>query len=176
MKHWLKRGAALVILALALMQAGSGSLPAAAEELQPRITHEESAAIYTSPIHRSTTMHTTTAAETADGSITTLSRAGERTRIAVSLSAEALAASKGAAVALTLPPLAADAVQDAHLSLELPQNTQATLALPLAEPARAADVFLLAPDGSQTPLASHTNNGHLVFTLSAGDTVHLSLR
>lgn len=177
----IKRGLALVVGLFVLVQLGSGLRPAEAEEVpvvyETAVQQEDGMAeLARTDIQRTMTMRTadgseTTAVETADGSVVTVCREKDRTRIAVSLSQPASAAAETTAFAIPLASLALAENEEMSLTLELPQEGEALLVLPLED---AASVRVQAVGGATAPVAATVTEDGLVLSLSASDTVVLT--
>lgn len=177
----IKRGLALVLGLLVLVQIGGGLQPAEAEEVPvvyETVARQDGnvAELAGTEVQRTMTMRAadgseTTAVEMVDGSVVTVCREKDRTRLAVSLSQAASEAAGTAAFALPLESLTLGETEEMSLTLELPQAGEALLALPLEN---AASVCAQAVGGATAPVAATVAEDGLVLPLSASDTVVLT--
>lgn len=177
----IKRGLALVVGLFVLVQLGSGLRPTEAEAVPvvyEMVARQEDgmAELARTEVQRTMTMCTadgseTTAVETVDGSVVTVCREKDRTRIAVSLSQSASTAAGTTAFAIPLASLALAENEEMRLTLELPQEGEALLVLPLED---AASVCAQAAGGATAPVAATVTEDGLVLSLSASDTVVLT--
>lgn len=178
----IKRGLALVLGLLVLVQIGGGLQPAEAEEVPAvyeTVARQEDgmAELARTEVQRTMTMRTadgseTTAVEMVDGSVVTVCREKDRTRLAVSLSQSACEAAKMAPFVLPIAPLALDEAGGTRLTLELPQGGDVFLALPLEDTDDGVRVLDLAEEAE--PLVTPVENDQVVLSLSDGETVVLA--
>lgn len=177
----IKRGLALVFGLLVLVQIGGGLQPAEAEEVPAvyeTVARQDGnvGELVRMETQRAMTMRAadgseTTAVEMVDGSVVTVCREKDRTRLAVSLSQAASEAAGTAAFALPLASLALAENEEMSLTLELPQEGEALLALPLED---AAAVRVQAVGGAVAPVSATLAEEGLVLSLAAGETVVLT--
>lgn len=178
----IKRGLALVLGLLVLVQIGGGLQPAEAEEVPvvyETVARQDGnvAELVRMETQRTMTVRTpegneTTTVEREDGSITTISSENGCTRIAVSLSQSACEAAKMAPFVLPIAPLALDEAGGTRLTLELPQGGDVFLALPLEDTDDGVRVLDLAEEAE--PLVMPVENDQVVLSLSDGETVVLA--
>lgn len=177
----IKRGLALVLGLLVLVQIDGGLQPAEAEEVPAvyeTVARQDGSVVELVSMKPQRTMtmraadgNETTTAEMVDGSVVTVCREKDRTRLAVSLSQTASEAAGTAVFALPLESLTLGEPEEMSLTLELPQAGEALLALPLED---AAAVRVQAVGGAAAPVSATLAEEGLVLSLAAGETVVLT--